>query len=152
MFRTLNYYLNQPNIENHERWRNVEELITSIEEYCIQNTEKTLSDFLEEVSLLTDMDRHNQDYDSITLMTIHSAKGLEYSLVFIVGLEEGLFPITSYSNLENDIDEGCVSLGKYFDIQKYTIFPKLTSRRFTPNVQHIYKTNSHPFTGKQHNQ
>ncbi len=100
-----NYYLNQPNIDNHERWKNVEELITSVEEYCVQNTQKNLSDFLEEVSLLTDLDRHNQDYESITLMTIHSAKGLEYPLVFIVGLEEGLFPITSYSNLENDIDE-----------------------------------------------
>jgi DNA helicase-2/ATP-dependent DNA helicase PcrA len=100
-----NYYLNQPNVESHERWKNVEELITSIEEYSEQNKDKNLSDFLEEVSLLTDIDRHNTDYESITLMTIHSAKGLEYSLVFIVGLEEGLFPITSYSSLENDIDE-----------------------------------------------
>ena len=100
-----NYYLNQPNVESHERWKNVEELIISIEEYSEQNKDKNLSDFLEEVSLLTDIDRHNTDYESITLMTIHSAKGLEYSLVFIVGLEEGLFPITSYSSLENDIDE-----------------------------------------------
>tara|TARA_X000001036_G_scaffold343808_1_gene323431 strand:+ start:3646 stop:5799 length:2154 start_codon:yes stop_codon:yes gene_type:complete len=100
-----NYYLNQPNLDSHERWKNVEELITSIEEYSEQNKDKNLSDFLEEVSLLTDIDRHNTDYESITLMTIHSAKGLEYSLVFIVGLEEGLFPITSYSSLDNDIDE-----------------------------------------------
>jgi len=100
-----NYYLNQPNIENHERWKNIEELITSIDEYSNQNKDKNLSDFLEEVSLLTDLDRHNKDYDSITLMTIHSAKGLEYSLVIIVGLEEGLFPITSYNSLDNDIDE-----------------------------------------------
>ena len=63
----------------------------NIEEYSEQNKDKNLSDFLEEVSLLTDIDRHNTDYESITLMTIHSAKGLEYSLVFIVGLEEGLF-------------------------------------------------------------
>jgi len=100
-----NYYLNQPNVENHEKWKNVEELITSIEEYSEQNQDKNLSNFLEEVSLLTDLDKHNRDYDSITLMTIHSAKGLEYPLVFIVGLEEGLFPITSYGSLENDIDE-----------------------------------------------
>ncbi len=100
-----NYYLNQPNIESHERWKNVEELILSIEEYSEQNQGKDLSDFLEEVSLLTDIDRYNQDYDSVTLMTLHSAKGLEYSLVFIVGLEEGLFPLTAYSSLDSDIDE-----------------------------------------------
>ena len=100
-----NYYLNQPNLDNHERWKNVEELITSVEEYSTQNKESNLSAFLEEVSLLTDIDRYNDNYESITLMTIHSAKGLEYPLVFIVGVEEGLFPITSFSSLENDIDE-----------------------------------------------
>ena len=100
-----NYYLNQPIAESHDRWRNVEELIISIEEYSSQNKDKNLSNFLEEVALLTDIDKYNQDYDSITLMTIHSSKGLEYPLVFIIGLEEGLFPITSYNNLENDIDE-----------------------------------------------
>jgi len=99
-----NYYLNQPNIESHERWKNVEELILSIEEYSEKNKGKDLSHFLEEVSLLTDIDRYNQEYDSVTLMTLHSAKGLEYPLVFIVGLEEGLFPLI-YSSLDSDIDE-----------------------------------------------
>ena len=104
-FDLKNYYLNQPNVEAHERWKNIEELIISIEEYSQQNEDKNLSDFLEEVSLLTDIDRYNQDYDSVTLMTLHSAKGLEYPLVFIAGLEEGLFPMTSYSSIDNDIDE-----------------------------------------------
>ena len=100
-----NYYLDQPNTESHDRWKNIEELIVSVEEYSVNNSKRDLFDFLEEVSLLTDIDRYNQEYESVTLMTLHSAKGLEYPLVLIVGLEEGLFPMNFYSDSDNDIDE-----------------------------------------------
>jgi DNA helicase-2/ATP-dependent DNA helicase PcrA len=57
-----------------------------------ENEEGTLTGFLEEVALMTDLDNYNQDSESVVMMTLHSAKGLEFPVVFIVGIEEGLFP------------------------------------------------------------
>jgi len=87
------YYENQMTSESMDRWKNIEELIFSIEEYVNFNQNVLLSDYLEEVSLLTDIDNWNDKNDVITMMTIHSAKGLEFDYVYIVGLEEGLFPM-----------------------------------------------------------
>ena len=87
-----------------DRWANIEELVVSIEDYQHNNKENTLSDYLEEVSLLTDIDRWNDKNDVLTLMTIHSAKGLEFDFVYLVGLEDGLFPmIRGYD--EMDLEE-----------------------------------------------
>ena len=100
-----NYYENQNTLEAQERWSNVEELINSIVDFQELREEGGLSDFLEEVSLLTDIDRWNEADKAVTLMTIHSAKGLEFPVVVIVGLEEGLFPLgTSAYELE-DLEE-----------------------------------------------
>ena len=100
-----NYYENQNTLEAQERWSNVEELINSIVDFQELRKEGGLSDFLEEVSLLTDIDRWNEADKAVTLMTIHSAKGLEFPVVVIVGLEEGLFPLgTSAYELE-DLEE-----------------------------------------------
>ena len=63
-----------------------------------------LEDFLEEISLISDISNHKEDNDEITLMTIHSAKGLEFDVVFIIGMEEGIFPHT-LSLMENNIEE-----------------------------------------------
>ena len=63
-----------------------------------------LGDFLEEISLISDMANHKEDNDEVTLMTLHSAKGLEFDVVFIVGMEEGLFPHTM-SLMENGLEE-----------------------------------------------
>ena len=57
-----------------------------------ENPESDLSDFLEEVALLTDIDNYNSDADAVVLMTLHSSKGLEFPVVFIPGMEEGVFP------------------------------------------------------------
>ena len=99
------FYLNQSDLESKERWKNVSELLNSISEFSDNATDTSLCMFLEEVSLLTDIDRYNKSNDSITLMTIHSAKGLEYPLVHIAGLEEGLFPLGSLSNPDVDLEE-----------------------------------------------
>ena len=100
------YYINiNKTPEAHERWLNVEELINSIEEYSQNNIDSTLSDFLEEVSLLTDIDRFNDDKEMVTLMTIHSAKGLEFPLVLLAGLEEGLFPNASSFHDDRELEE-----------------------------------------------
>ena len=63
-----------------------------------------LGDFLEEVSLIADISNHTEDGDVVTLMTLHSAKGLEFPVVFLVGMEEGLFP-HNMSLMENNLEE-----------------------------------------------
>jgi DNA helicase-2/ATP-dependent DNA helicase PcrA len=88
-----NYYENQNTQEALERWNNVQELINSITDFQDNRDENGLREFLEEVSLLTDIDRWNASDKAVTLMTIHSAKGLEFPIVMIIGLEEGLFPL-----------------------------------------------------------
>ena len=98
------FYENQMTIDSMNRWNNIQELIFSIEEYMQFNKGSKLSDYLEEVSLLTDVDRWNDKDDFITLMTIHSAKGLEFDHVYIVGLEEGLFPMQRMLE-DSDIEE-----------------------------------------------
>ncbi len=84
--------------ENLSRQENVEELVNSLQDFCSSRQEEgdtavALTDFLSEVSLLSeqDMDKGAGD-DKVTLMTVHSAKGLEFRTVFIVGMEEGIFP------------------------------------------------------------
>lgn len=84
--------------ENLSRKENIEELVNGISDFCSQrqeegNSNMLLSDFLSEVSLLTDQDSDKEgDDEKITLMTVHSAKGLEFKNVFVVGMEENLFP------------------------------------------------------------
>ena len=79
-------------IEAQTRVENLEELATAISEYEQRTEEPSLAGFLEEVALVTDADKANPDEAAVTLMTIHSAKGLEYPVVYLVGLEEELFP------------------------------------------------------------
>ena len=78
--------------ENKTRLENVRELKSSIQAY-LQNTEEpTLAGFLEEIALYTDLEEYNQGDDAVVMMTMHSAKGLEFANVFLVGFEDGLFP------------------------------------------------------------
>ena len=104
------YQSNDP--ENLSRQENIEELINGMHDFCAIREEEgneniLLTDFLSEVSLLTDQDNEKEgDAEKITLMTIHSAKGLEFKNVFVVGLEENLFPsalsLNSYKELEEE--------------------------------------------------
>ena len=78
--------------ENKTRLENVRELKSSIHAY-VQNTEvPTLAGFLEEIALYTDLEQYNEGDDAVVMMTMHSAKGLEFPHVFLVGFEDGLFP------------------------------------------------------------
>lgn len=82
----------KPTEENKTRLENVKELKSSILAY-VENTEyPTLAGFLEEVSLYTDIEQYNDADDAVVMMTMHSAKGLEFPHVFLVGFEDGLFP------------------------------------------------------------
>lgn len=84
---------------------NVKEFIAGVAEFCDLNPEANLVQYLEEVSLLTDVDSYNNDPDRVTLMTLHAAKGLEYPVIILAGLEEGLFPMSRSMNNVEDIEE-----------------------------------------------
>ncbi len=78
--------------EGRERLDNVKELASNIAQYELETDEPTLSEFLEQISLISDIDALDSDSDKVVMMTIHSAKGLEFANVFLVGMEEGIFP------------------------------------------------------------
>ena len=80
--------------EARDRLENIKEFFNTITLYEQENEEPTLSAFLEEIALVTDIDSLDTSEDRVTLMTIHSAKGLEFKNVFLVGMEEGIFPGT----------------------------------------------------------
>ena len=75
-----------------DRIDNINELSSSVLQYEQENDEPTLSGFLEEIALVTDLDNLDNSEDRVVLMTVHSAKGLEFNRVFLVGMEEGIFP------------------------------------------------------------
>ena len=79
-------------VEDTTRAENVRELKTSILTYMKESGDQTLSGFLADVALYTDLDNYDKDADSVVMMTIHSAKGLEFKTVFLVGMEETIFP------------------------------------------------------------
>lgn len=91
--------------ENAARIENIREFEGAVSEYQNLNPEGTLSDFLENVALISDMDNLNESGGAVTLMTLHSAKGLEFDVVFLVGMEEGVFPITRALFDENALEE-----------------------------------------------
>lgn len=96
-------------IEEVERYQNIEQLISGIKEFTIANNESGdvyLPDFLMDVALLTDADtKTDDDKNYVTLMTIHSSKGLEFPHVFLVGMEENLFPSQMVLNTRSELEE-----------------------------------------------
>lgn len=81
-------------VESRARLENVRELKSSIVSYCENTDLPTLAGFLEEIALYTDIEQYDAEADAVVMMTMHAAKGLEFPHVFLVGLEEGLFPGT----------------------------------------------------------
>ena len=94
-------------IEGVNRYENVQELLNAIKEFVDnpENEDVSLGAFLQEVALITDQDQKDNQQDSVTLMTIHMAKGLEFEYVFIVGLEEDLFPSQMMLSSREDLEE-----------------------------------------------
>ncbi len=88
-----------------DRLDNVDEFISGVIEYMKNNEEPTLTGFLEETSLVADVDRYDESADAVVLMTIHSAKGLEFPVAIIPGLEEGIFPGTQSMNDPGELEE-----------------------------------------------
>lgn len=94
-------------VEGIARYENVQQLLNGIKAFVDdpEKEDKSLGAFLQEVSLLTDADSKAEDKDSITMMTIHSAKGLEFKYVYVVGMEEDLFPSAMMMNSRADLEE-----------------------------------------------
>lgn len=82
----------KPTEENKSRLENIRELKSSIHSYMENTQSPSLSGFLEEIALYTDLEQYDESDDAVVMMTMHSAKGLEFPNVFLVGLEDGLFP------------------------------------------------------------
>ena len=97
--------------ENLSRQENIQELMNGIREFCLSRQEEgrddiLLTDFLSEVSLATDQDNTDgEDADQVPLMTVHASKGLEFNHVFVVGLEEDLFPSAMSKGSEQEVEE-----------------------------------------------
>ncbi len=97
--------------EANNRWDNIQELLNGLQEYTDTRADPTtgespsLSQFLEEVSLVSDIDSLDQSKSNVTLMTLHAAKGLEFPIVFIAGLEEKLFPLEKASQDRKELEE-----------------------------------------------
>jgi len=98
-------YLKSFQEESSERLENVSELIYAIGEYERYNDQATLGGYLEETALIQDIDTWNDRADSVTLMTLHSAKGLEFEVVFVCGVEDGLIPHSRSMETEKGIEE-----------------------------------------------
>ena len=102
---------NDTTVEGIGRRENVEELLADIAQFCMNRKEEGndkcfMTDYLSEVSLMTDQDNEtDEDLEKVTLMTVHAAKGLEFDAVFIVGLEENLFPSDMSGDSEREIEE-----------------------------------------------
>ena len=92
-------------VEDTARAENVRELKTSILTYMKESGDQTLAGFLADVALYTDLDNYDKDADSVVMMTIHSAKGLEFKTVFLVGLEETIFPGLRAIGEEDEMEE-----------------------------------------------
>ncbi|MBQ8911868.1 MAG: UvrD-helicase domain-containing protein [Clostridia bacterium] len=88
-----------------DRLENVRELVSNAVEYAEKNQEATLDGFLEEVALINDIDKYDENADAVVLMTVHSAKGLEFPVVFLPGLEEGIFPGMAAASSPKELEE-----------------------------------------------
>ncbi len=103
----LKEYYEDKTIEGLSRYENIQELLSGIREFT-DNSEledHSLSAFLQDIALLTDQDNESEETDFVTLMTIHSAKGLEFDHVFITGMEEDLFPSQLMMSSRADLEE-----------------------------------------------
>ena len=101
------YFNDDESIDGINRIQNIEELLNGIKDYIDNDVseEKTVSSFLESVALITDQDNEEQDSNKVQLMTVHLAKGLEFPYVYIVGMEENLFPSAMNLNSRNELEE-----------------------------------------------
>ncbi len=108
LIRKINYYEELKKVEEFKaqnKIENIKELILGVREFEENNEDKSLTTFLEYVALITDIDLYKGEEDVVTVMTLHSAKGLEFPVVFITGFEEGIFPHSRSLNSREELEE-----------------------------------------------
>ena len=91
-------------IQDESRLENIEELINSAREFSEQNANASLADYLDSLTLMSDLDKY-ESQKGVTLMTLHSAKGLEFKVVFLAGMEEGILPHSNSQEHSEDLEE-----------------------------------------------
>ena len=105
----LRMYEDDGSEESLDRWNNIQRVLSHLAEYCERRTAEgetpTLEQYLQEISLLSDIDEVKAGGKHVTLMTIHSAKGLEFPVVFIAGMERGLFPGARAEQQQDEMEE-----------------------------------------------
>ncbi len=101
----LRMFKDENTTESKTKWENLQELLSAISYYSDNTKEPTLEKFLEEVSLITDADRASGEQNYVTMMTVHSSKGLEFPVIFISGCEEEIFPIANRFNSDANLEE-----------------------------------------------
>lgn len=94
LLKRINYesYINDKSPDGEERWENVKEILTATQKYDHNPPREGLEKFLEEVALIQETDKLTKKGAAVNLMTVHSAKGLEFPVVFLIGMEDGIFP------------------------------------------------------------
>jgi len=101
----LRMYKEENSAESMSRYDNIQELISAVHDFSKSNPKATLEDFLSEVSLIAGVDQYDEKSNAVTLMTVHSAKGLEFPVVFITGLEEDIFPLSQRFDQDSRLEE-----------------------------------------------
>ena len=101
----LRIYKEEGTQESMARYDNIQELLSAVQQFSKENSNATIDDFLSEVSLIAGVDQYDEKENSVTLMTIHSAKGLEFPIVFVTGLEEDIFPLNPRFDSDSKIEE-----------------------------------------------
>ncbi|MBO4941544.1 MAG: exodeoxyribonuclease V subunit gamma [Clostridia bacterium] len=92
-------------VESHTRIENLKEFLSMVQQTVKENPETALFDLLENISLVADVDNYDEAQETVTLMTLHSAKGLEFKNVFLVGMEEGIFPGVRSMGMDDEMEE-----------------------------------------------
>ena len=91
--------------ESLARWENINELLSALSDFSNSNDDAKLEEYLEDVSLVADIDMYEDEKNLVTMMTIHSAKGLEFPIVFVTGCEEDIFPLSNRFSTEATVEE-----------------------------------------------
>ncbi len=91
--------------EDQERLANIEELITAAKQFASEDSSRTIGDFLENITLASDVDGWNEKQDCVSVMTLHAAKGLEFPVVHIVAVEQGLLPHERSLGRDDEVEE-----------------------------------------------
>src|SRR5205823_9536741 len=87
------------------RLANIEELITAAKQFADEDAERTIGDFLEQITLASDVDSYDEKQDCVSVMTLHAAKGLEFPVVYMLAVEQGLLPHERSLAKDEDVEE-----------------------------------------------